>query len=252
LSLASPDRVVARRREDRADRGRVEDRLLRAGTVAGPAGVAVSLGSILVATTLTPAFSWTGSALSDLGAPGAPYAAVFNGGTVLGGVLGAVFVARVGVALSRAGLPTREPGRVGRDGDAGRAGAPVGVAAGPDPVATVAAWGGLLALAVATLALVGVGLFPVGDPRHGPVSVAFFVALAYGLLLVGTGQALAGAVRRGLATAWLGVVAASAWLVYALVAAGGAEPGVALPELVGALALGTWVVLTARTLAGTG
>jgi hypothetical membrane protein len=66
------------------------DRLGRASGVAFPV---VSLGAILLATLVSPTFTWTGSALSDLGAFGAPTALLFNGGLVLAGLVAFPFVA---------------------------------------------------------------------------------------------------------------------------------------------------------------
>jgi hypothetical membrane protein len=66
----------------------VTDQSLRStlARLAGAAGSAVALGGILLATAVSPTFSWTASALSDLGVA-APTALLFNGGLVLGGLL---------------------------------------------------------------------------------------------------------------------------------------------------------------------
>lgn len=184
----------------------IPDPVDRALTFSGVAGVAVSLGSILLATLLSPWFSWTADALSDLGAPGEPTAWLFNGGLIVGGLLGSVFVLRVALAAR---------GAVALAGSA------------------VLLW--------ATGSLVAIGAFPVGHPLHGPASVSFFVALTYGLAADGTATVLAGRPRTGVALTWLGLANATAWLVWALVAAAGSPPGVALPEFAGALALAAWV-----------
>ena len=85
------------------------DRLLQ-GT--GGATVAVTLVAIFVATLVSPAFSWTGNALSNLGvtqtAAGTGLTVVlFNGGLILGGLLGVGFaVALWRGAVSLAGRVT--------------------------------------------------------------------------------------------------------------------------------------------------
>lgn len=178
----------------------------RALTWSGAAAVVVSFSAILLSTLLTPWFSWTGDALSDLGASGEPYAWLFNWGLMVGGLLGSAFVLRVALDAE----------------------APVGYLA-----SGVLCW--------ATLSLFAIGRFPVGTDLHGPASLSFFVSLTYGLVADGSADALAGRVRTGLAVVWLGMVNATGWLVWALVAAGGPAPGVAIPEFVGALAIGAWV-----------
>lgn len=186
----------------------------RLWTHAGVAGAAVAFGAIAVAAALAPWFSLTGDALSDLGRRSARSAPVFNGGLVVAGVLGAAFVGR---------LATVERGRVRRLGQ--------------------------VVLLVAMVALAGIGLVPLGHPSglHTPVSVTFFVALTYGLALDGTASVLDGH-RVGLGFVWLALTNATGWLVYALVVATGRTPGVALPELVGAVALAAWVVTRTRRL----
>jgi len=182
------------------------------GTAAGVASPAVALGSILLATVLSPTFTWTGSALSDLGAPSAPTAALFNGGLVLGGALALPFAVRLlGTARNRA----------------------------------ESLGAGLFALTA--LALAGVGLFPLSTPQHVPVAVAFFLLLSLSLWAYGAGNVVAGDRRLGVATAALGACNLGAWVVYATAFPG---VGLALPESVGAAALGVWAVGTALRLRG--
>jgi len=180
------------------------------GTAAGVASPVVSLGSILLATALSPTFTWTGSALSDLGAPTAPTAALFNGGLVLGGALALPFAVRlVGAARNR-----------------------------PESVGA-----GLFALTA--LALAGVGLFPLTTPQHTPVAIAFFLLLSLSLWAYGAGNALAGDRRLGVLTAVLGALNVAAWVVYVTIFPG---LGLALPESVGAGVLALWAVGTALRL----
>lgn len=180
------------------------------GTAAGVASPVVSLGSILLAAALSPTFTWTGSALSDLGAPTAPTAALFNGGLVLGGALALPFAVRlVGTARNRA----------------------------------ESAGAGLFALTA--LALAGVGLFPLNTPQHTPVAIAFFLLLSLSLWAYGAGNALTGDRRLGAVTAALGALNLAAWVVYVTAAPG---LGLALPESVGAVVLALWAVGTALRL----
>ena len=166
--------------------------------LAGAAGSAVALGGILLATAVSPTFSWSESALSDLGVA-APTALLFNGGLVLGGLL----------ALGYAGALRRSA----------------------RPVAVV--------YALCACSLVGVGAFPSDTAAHVPVAVAFFVLLAATLALDGVRRR---ATTTGRASLLLAAVSVAAWPLWFLADIG---PGVAVPELLGALSLATWVVALA-------
>ncbi|MFC4451652.1 DUF998 domain-containing protein [Halorussus aquaticus] len=182
------------------------DTLSRACGVAAPL---VTLGAILVATLVSPSFSWASSALSDLGRPGAPTAAIFNGGLVLGALLALPFVARVGLGarrhLTRAG---------------------------------VAAFG----LAAVSMGLVGV--FPEGHAYHFPSAISLYLFVTYGLFLYGSGRVRAGATNAGLAAIWLGVAHVTSWVVWAAGLRVG--PGLAVPETVGAGMFVAWIGLAWR------
>lgn len=182
------------------------DRLWRA---TGPAGVVVAFGAIAGAIVVSPWFSWTGSALSDLGDPAHASAPLFNGGLILAGLLGAAFGARAFLAADR-----------------------------PVERAGVA----LLTAAMADLALIGA--FPVTRPLHEPVSIVFFLGLTYGWFVHGSGLVLAGTARRGLAVVWLGVVHATVWVGWMSLG----TAGIAIPEAVGALLLAAWVLDATRRL----
>jgi len=174
----------------------------------GVAAVVVAFAAILGATLLSPTFSWSTSALSDLGVPGTTTAPLFDGGLLLAGLLGLPFV---GWCWTRARNRFEAVGAA------------------------------LLALALVAMALVGV--FPLhASDLHLPVAVAFYVLLTYGLFVYGTGNALAGSVRRGLGTLWLGVFHVSSWLLWAAGVRLGA--GLAIPETVGALLFAAWVLAT--------
>jgi len=191
-------------------------RLRTLSAYAGVAAAAVAFLSIGVAAALSPWFSLTGNALSDLGRRPRRLSPVFNAGLTVGGALGAVFVARI--ALDERDVASR--------------------------LGQVLLCGAMLSLSV-------VGLVPAGDPSglHGPAAVAFFVLLTYGLAVDGTATVLAGRGRDGLIYLWLALANVTGWGVYAAVAAvTEPSPGVALPELVGAVSLAVWTVLKTRRL----
>lgn len=168
----------------------------------GLAGSLVGFGTTLLATLLSPSFSWTGSALSDLGAPGATTPWLFNGGLVAAGIVALPF-------------------------------AWVLVAAARNPAERL----GAVAFAGAVAALALVGAFPSGTALHLPAAVAYFALLTLALWIHGTGTVLAGDARRGLAAIWLGILHVLQWTGWA---AFGTD-GVAIPELVGSLALLAWL-----------
>lgn len=176
--------------------------------LAGPAAVAVSavavFGSVVLASwVLADWFTWTDNALSHLGEVGEPTAPLFNAGLVVSGLLGVAFAGRVYVA-------------------------------GTNAFHRFAAV--LLGLGLANAALVGV--FPLPHELHGPVAVAFFVLLTLGLFAHGSGDALAGRARRSVLSTWLAVAHVVAWVLLGVVP----FDGIALPELVGVLALWIWTL----------
>jgi len=185
----------------------------------GVGAALVPMGAILVATLFSPAFSWTGDALSNLGGAADPAAnattiLLFNGGLVVGGLLGVGFVyvlfARAAHAAERAGA---------------------------------------VAFGLAMIALALVGVFPQGRPPHFPAAVSFYLLLSVGLWLYGMGNLFAGERERGLATMLLGVVNIAAWVGWGLTGPV-VRPGLALPEIVGAVVLAGWAVVTARGFLG--
>ena len=104
--------------------------------LAGPAGALFTSSAILAATLLSPTFTWADSALSDLGVAGDPLVALlFNGGLVVGAVVGLAYV----LALR----PHSNALAVGH--------------------------------AFSVLAMGLVGVFPAGTDPHFPVAVAFFL-----------------------------------------------------------------------------
>lgn len=183
---------------------------------AGLLGAAVALGGVLLATVVSPSFRWTESALSNLGTAttdaGTPLTAVlFNGGLIAGGLAGLVFAAwcwRTG--------------------------------GGPEARVVV------VLLALALLALVGIGLFPQGRPLHLPVAAAFYVFVTALLWTDGTVALWKGRRQRGVVSAGLGTATATAWVTWELTGPM-FRPGLALPEVVGAVAFAAWVADVSHT-----
>lgn len=179
----------------------------RFGIVSGLLAPLISLGAIALATLISPTFSWTQSALSSLGVA-APTAWLFNGGLIAGGVVSLPF----GVRVFETARNLIE-----------RAGA-------------VLFW-------LCAVALAAIGIFPAGTPLHFPSAIAFYLLLSLSLWTYGVGNAIAGAWLLGALTVLLGVLNIGAWFVWAM-ALQAIAPGLALPEIVGALILGVWIVGT--------
>jgi len=162
-----------------------------------------ALGGIALAVALAPWFSPTANALSDLGvADRAAVATAFNGGLLIGG----------GAALAYAWALWAAARTLG--------------------ARVVAA-----EFAVAALLMAGVGAFPSGTSLHFPVALGFYLALTLVLATDGAVRRAATAGRLALAAA--GVHLGQWWLWIAGVRLG---PGLAIPELVGALLFAAWVL----------
>lgn len=168
----------------------------------GATATLLALGGIAVAVLLDPTFSWTSDALSDLGVR-EPSAPVFNWGLILGGAVGAGYAAELGRALD-------------------------------SPAAALRA----AVLALAMVAMAGVGAFDLTEPLHGPSAIGFYA-------LVTVAFAVDGAVRRGTTTgkAVLAFVPVHLAVWATFVAGWWPVTGLALPELPGALMLAAWVWL---------
>ena len=128
----------------------------------GVATPAVALSFIFLAISLSPWFSWTANALSDLGVGEAAW--VFNSGLMAGGILTMVFAAGLLVAFGGRAL-----GRVGA-----------------------------VLLFLDAIALLGIGVFSeaAGD-IHSYFSVAFFVLLPLSLFLLGADAVMVGSKKFG-------------------------------------------------------
>ncbi|TKJ26711.1 MAG: hypothetical protein CEE41_01765 [Hadesarchaea archaeon B3_Hades] len=151
-------------------------KMLRIAGLCGIAAPVVAFSLIFLAISLSPWFSWTANALSDLGVGEADF--VFNSGLIAGGILTMVFAA---------GLLTIFRGR-----PLGRVGAAL--------------------LFMDAIALLGIGVFSeaAGD-IHSYFSVAFFVLFPISLFLLGAGAVMVGSKRFGSFTIVDGVLAALPW-----------------------------------------
>jgi len=130
---------------------------------------------------------------------------LFNGGLIVGGLLGLVFCALLYRVAS---------GRVHR---------------------TVA---GLLSLTLVLMALVGV--FPQGTAPHFPVASGFYLMITISLWVDALAWRTAGNGEWAVRSALAGSTNILMWLVWV---AAGTPWGLAVPEIIGAVIFGTWVTL---------
>lgn len=148
--------------------------------VAGLCGVTVpvvAFSCISIAIYLSPWFSWTANALSDLGVGEAAW--VFNSGLMAGGILTMIFAVGLWAAFRERAL-----GRVGAAG-----------------------------LFLDAVALFGIGVFSeAAGSIHFYFSVAFFVLFPISLFLLGASAILSGSVKFGSSTILIGVFAAIPWV----------------------------------------
>lgn len=175
----------------------------RLATWCGPASIAVSAVGILAATLLAPWFSWTSNALSDLGAAGASTAPLFNGTLILAGLLGLPFAVRL--VVDRSGW--------------------------------VRGLGALL-FGAASLSLSLIGVFPIPSPYHATVAVPFFLLFTLAIAIDGVGAIRGGHRVDGTLSLSLAAIHVVGWLVWS----DSGLVGVAIPELVGSVALWIWIL----------
>ena len=162
---------------------------------------------------LDPTFSWATDALSDLGVR-AGSARAFNWGLIGGGAAGVCYAASL--AFVGGDAPADEGVGLGRAAELLRA----------------------LLLALALVAMAGVGVFDLTEPLHGPAAIGF-----YGLITAVF--AVDGWVRRDEPTGRVALAFApvhvAVWATF--VAGWWPVTGLALRELPGALMLAAWVWL---------
>lgn len=188
---------------------------IRSGLVAPP----IALVGILLATLVDPSFSWLDSALSHTGElpPGRsvsldlvldrPSFLLFNGSLIVTGVAGLPFAWLL-----------------------------------YDEATHSLERSGAITLGVALVSLAAVGVFHLPHGWHAPAAIVHFIATMGFLWIYGLGMAQSGDVGRGAATIGLGFLVLGTWLLWTVVLT---DVGIAIPEFVGALALGGWVVASA-------
>jgi hypothetical membrane protein len=179
-------------------------------SLTGALAAVVTIGCTLVATLVSPSFAWRENALSNLGVTATDAGTtltvvLFNGGLIVGGLLGLVFCALLYRVAS---------GRVHR---------------------TVA---GLLSLTLVLMALVGV--FPQGTAPHFPVASGFYLMITISLWVDALAWRTAGNGEWAVRSALAGSTNILMWLVWV---AAGTPWGLAVPEIIGAVIFGTWVTL---------
>ena len=179
--------------------------LVKASGVYGIIAPVFALSSILLAVDSYSEFSWLDNALSDLGIVPGITASLFNSGLAISGVLFLTFT--IGLFFF-AGY-----NRVGRVG--------------------------IFILAVACAILVSIGIFPENiRPAHYILSVMFFTLLPISLLTIAGSFWLAHKKTIALSTLLVALAAAIPWLLQLSLRV---FSGVAIPEIVSALAGGVWV-----------
>lgn len=194
---------------------------------------AVALSMMLLATFIDPLFSWQSRSLSSIGeATGRSLFALgtadqlafvlFNGGLLFGGLVGLPYIARLWSETVN-GIEKA----------------------------------GVVAFALSLLFMTGIGYAYLDGPAnalHFPFAAGFFLVLTIALLVFGTGFALDRSTTAGVATMWLGIVHLLVWVFWVLLEAmvwtgdGDTWTYFAVPEAVGAVLFGGWVIWTARTL----
>jgi hypothetical membrane protein len=190
------------------------------------------VGLVLVATLVDPQYSWATRSLSSMGestglgllAFGDPNQlawVLFNGGLFTGGLLGLPFVA----LLLLDGRNRLE--RIG------------------------AAWFGFALVCMSGVAVAYLESDAAAAPfdeLHFLFASLLFFSIAIAPWIHGSGMTLAGDTRGGLASIWLANVYAIQWVVWILLEAmvftgdGDTWTYFAVPEFVGALALGGWAI----------
>ena len=178
--------------------------------VGGPAGIVTPIFAftfIALAIATYPEFSWVNNALSDLGVVPGITATLFNYGLYASGLLSLNFAIGLYKFLNKHAL--------------GKIGAVVFVAA--------------------SLSLEGIGITPENiRPFHYFFSVAFFSLVPISLLVIAGYFLITRQKPLATFTLLIAVLAAAPWALYFMVQY---VPGVAIPELLSAIAGATWAVV---------
>jgi hypothetical membrane protein len=187
--------------------------------VAGMVGPFYAFMSIMIAIIVSPWFTWTGNALSDLGNlsryPTSPVSSlVFNSGLILAGII---------TIFSVLGLIMNVKKHIG---------------------ALVSA----VVLLVGTIALICIGLFPENfPPWHFTFSVILFASIALAMLLFGGVFVYYKQTRRlGYFSFATGLTAMSPWIPYLFF---NWSIGAAIPEIISSITVYVWVLVMCTKLA---
>jgi hypothetical membrane protein len=174
--------------------------------IMAPAWALVSIG---ISIALSPWFSWTDNAISDLGV--ANVAPLFNFGLIVSGILASLFI--IGLA------------RINRKNLLGFVGS--------------------ISLLLSSLSLIGIGVFSEAFGLvHFYFSLAFFTLLIVSLIIFGIHFSLSTATRfLGIFTFLVGIISLSGWIGWAIVNLS----GVAIPEMISIILASFWIfVLSIR------
>jgi len=179
--------------------------IIRLGGLCGIVGSVLTIAMVYAATTISPWFRWTTNALSELGV--GEVSLIFNSGVMIGGVLNFFFA--LGIREYLAG------GRLAKAGVA------------------------LIMLGSASLALVGV--FTIAYPvLHGIVALGEFVLAPIGFILIGFSAKESAVKKLSIAT---GIAALIAILILPVILlALPFKVGFAVPEMIEALIVTTWII----------
>jgi len=178
--------------------------------ISGASGILapmVGFTCIFLAMAFYPQYSWTENSLSDLGGRGGVSAVLFNSGLILTGILAFVFALGLFIFLSEDAL-----GRISA-----------------------------FILALATLALIAIGIFPQHvRPIHYYASVAFFVFLPLSMFFIGAAFLRTTRMKLGLSTFLTAIVVAVVWMIQFSRPFGS---DVAIPETISALLASMWSIV---------
>ncbi len=178
------------------------------GAATGILAPIIAFICIIAAVASDPQFSWTNNALSDLGIVSGITAPLFNFGLVACGFLALTFTL-LGL------LNYFEKNWLGKIGSA--------------------------VFAVATLALISIGVFNESfSPTHFLVSVAFFVSFPISLFIITGVFVLNHQLKMAFFTLFAAVAAATSWILYFTI---NYVPGKAIPEFISGLAGAIWITV---------
>jgi hypothetical membrane protein len=179
---------------------------LKTSGVCGIIAPIVAFIFILLAIALSPEFSWTENALSDLGVQEGATAILFNSGLVIGGILALVFVS---------GLFLLQKTMLGRIG--------------------------VFIFVLAALDFIAIGVFTENfEPTHFYVSVTFFVLFPISMLVTGAAFLLTAERKMGVFTFLAAIVAALMWAIQWTIGFGS---NVAIPETLSGLSASIWLMV---------